>query len=61
MKKQAVFFEAFDRNRLTGEIGRWRGTATLETIAKLGLAADLSYPYYADESLAVDGWGCRAP
>ena len=59
MKKQLVFFEAFEVNRFTGEKGRWRGTATLETIAKFGLAADLSYPLYGDESLAVDGWGYR--
>jgi hypothetical protein len=61
MRKQAVFFEAFEYNRLTSEVGRWRGTATLETIATLGLAADLSYPLYGDESLAVDGWGYKAP
>jgi hypothetical protein len=61
MKKQTVFFEAFEYNKLTGEVGRWRGTATPATIAKLGLAADLSYPLYADESVAVDGWGYKAP
>jgi hypothetical protein len=61
MKKQIVLYEAFEYNRVTGEVGRWRGTATPETIVKLGLAADLSYPLYADASVAPDGWGCKAP
>ncbi len=60
-KKQAVFYEAFEYNSVTGQKGRWRGTATPETIAKLGLGADLSYPLYADASVAVDGWGYKAP
>jgi hypothetical protein len=60
-KKQAVFYETFEFNAVTGEVGRWRGTATPETIAKLGLAADLSYPLYADASVAIDGWGFKAP
>ncbi len=59
MQKQGVFYEAFECNNVTGEVGRWRGTATLETITRLGLAADLSYPMYADERLAVDGWGYK--
>jgi hypothetical protein len=61
MKKQIVLYEAFEYNRLTGEVGRWRGTATLETIAKHGLAAALWYPLYADSSIAPNGWGYRAP
>jgi hypothetical protein len=61
MKKRVVFYHAYDYNKLTGEVGRWRGTATPETIAKLGMAADLSYPLYDYESVAVDGWAFRAP
>jgi hypothetical protein len=61
MAKQTVFFEAFEYDRLTSQKGRWRGTATLETINKFGLAVDLSYPLYGDESLAVDGWGYKVP
>jgi hypothetical protein len=54
--KEVKFFEAFDKcNPLTGEVGRWRGTATIETIAKLGLAADLSHPLWADEGMATCG------
>jgi hypothetical protein len=52
--KPTAFAEAFDKQ------GRWLGTATLETIRKLGLDADLRWIMYGRESLAVDGWACRA-
>jgi hypothetical protein len=52
--RQAAYFEAFDHH------GRWIGTATLEAIYKAGLRADLRHIMYGRESLAVDGWACRA-
>jgi hypothetical protein len=60
MKKQVAFFEAYEVNSW-GEKGRWRGTATLKKIKELQLGADLWYPLYGDETLAVDGWGFKAP
>ena len=61
MRKRIPFYQAYDYNKLTGEVDRWRGVATPETIAKLGLAADLWYPLYDYETVAVDGWAFRAP
>jgi hypothetical protein len=59
--KQAIFYEAFAYNPSTCQYDIWRGTATLETIRRYGLKPDLGYPLYADEKLAHDGWGIRAP
>jgi hypothetical protein len=56
-----LLYQAYDFNRVTGEVGRWRGVATAGTIAKLGLAADLWYPLYDREGGAVDGWAFKAP
>lgn len=58
--KQVAFYEAFALNLSTCEFDLWMGTATLETIKKHGLRADINHPLYGDESLAVDGWGYRA-
>jgi hypothetical protein len=58
---QIVFYEAFAFNPTTCNYDIWMGTATLATIKKLGLAADLSYPLYGDESMCTDGWSYKAP
>ena len=58
--KQVAFFEAFAFNPRTLQFDIWKGTATLDAIRKAGRAADLSYPLYGDEKLAVDGWDCKA-
>jgi hypothetical protein len=52
--RQQEYFEASDDH------GRWIGTATLEAIHKAGLHADLRCIMYGRESLALDGWACRA-
>jgi len=57
---QVVYYEAFASNPLTKDF-EWMGTAPLSTIRKYGLGADLSHPFYGDESLCVDGWACRGP
>jgi hypothetical protein len=58
---RTAFYEAFAScNPFTGLLEGWMGTATLETIRKRGLLADLSYPLYGDAALAVDGWGCKS-
>jgi hypothetical protein len=56
---QTAFYEAFAFNPSTCDYDLWMGTATIETIKKNGLKADLSYPLYGDEKLCVDGWGYR--
>jgi hypothetical protein len=61
MRKRIAFFYAYEYDKLTGEKGRWRGTATAETVKKLGLTADWWYPLYECESVAVDGWRYKAP
>jgi hypothetical protein len=59
--KQIAFFEAFAFDPRTCDYTRWMGTAPLATIRKYGLGADLSHPYYGDESLCgADGWACKA-
>jgi hypothetical protein len=58
---QTTFYEAFAAcNPFTGLLERWMGTATLETIRRHGLFADLSYPLHGDEAQGIDGWGCRS-
>lgn len=60
--EQVKFYEAFaTSNPFTGLLEGWMGTATLETIRKHELLADLSYPLYGDATQAVDGWGCKSP
>jgi hypothetical protein len=55
-----AYYEAFAYNPQTCSHDVWKGTATLDTIRKAGLKADLSHPMYADKSLAKDGWACKA-
>lgn len=57
---QIAFYEAFAFNHSTCEYDLWMGTAPLETIKRLGLAADLGYVLYGDASMCVDGWACKA-
>jgi hypothetical protein len=58
---QTRYFNAFAYNPSTVSYEIWAGTATLAAIRKAGLKADLSYPVYGDEKLAVDGWTFKAP
>jgi hypothetical protein len=58
--KRVAYYEAFSFGPLTGNEDKWFGTGTLIAIKAQGLRADLSYPMYGDERLAVDGWACRA-
>jgi len=58
--KQAAYYEAFAYNQQTHDHDVWVGTATLAAISKAGLKADLSYPLYGDEKLAIKGWACRS-
>jgi hypothetical protein len=58
---QTAYFYAFAYNPLTVSYDLWIGTATLPAIREAGLRADLSYPMYGDEKLAVDGWAFKAP
>jgi hypothetical protein len=52
---QTTFYEAFAAcNPFTGLLERWMGTATLETIRRHGLFADLSYPLHGDEAQHID-------
>jgi hypothetical protein len=60
MKNRIAFYYAYDVDCF-GEKGRWRGTATRETINKQKLTADWWYPLHEDESVAVDGWAFKAP
>jgi hypothetical protein len=57
---QVAFFETFQLNPRTCEPDIWMGTATAETIRKHGLYGD-PFPWWGDESLAVDGWGFKSP
>jgi hypothetical protein len=58
---QSAFYETFAYNPSSCQFDRWMGTAPLETVAKHGLGADLSYPLYGDESQCVHGWGFKSP
>jgi hypothetical protein len=57
---QIASYPAFAFNRSTCAYDDWRGNATLATIEKLGLKADVSYPLYGDKALGVDGWAYKA-
>jgi hypothetical protein len=46
---QIASYPASAFNRSTCAYDDWRGNATLATIEKLGLKADLSYPLYGDK------------
>jgi hypothetical protein len=61
MRNHIAYYHAFGYDPRTVSYDRWRGVATLKAIGEAGLKADLSYPLYADESLANDGWTFRAP
>lgn len=58
---QIAFYETFAYDPITCGYDRWMGTAPLETVARHGLKADLSYPLYGDEKLCVEGWGFKSP
>jgi hypothetical protein len=61
MMNQTAYFHAFAYNPRTVDHDIWVGNATLAATKKAGLKADLSYPLYGDEKLAVDGWAFKAP
>lgn len=56
-----AFYEAFATcDPFTSSLQNWMGTATLETIRKHGLLADLSYPLYDDAGKYPGGWACKS-
>jgi hypothetical protein len=56
---QTVFYEAFDLNPITCNYDLWVGTGLLAAILQGGFKPDLSYPFYGNESDAVEDWACK--